>query len=93
MTANKTSAAPIKVFEGTKEQVRLMAAVSNLNQSEIVESAVNEYLERHAEEFALGLKRAREVLSSGKHDAIAYLLDEDVENVRRVAGAAPSETR
>ncbi|MFA5890838.1 MAG: hypothetical protein WDA27_07795 [Actinomycetota bacterium] len=93
MEPRQTSHQPIKVYESTKEQVRLMAAVSSLNQAEIVESAVNEYLERHAEEFALGLKRAREALFRGKHDAIAYLLDENVDDVRRVAGSAPAEPR
>ena len=84
----KTSDSPIKVYEATKEQVRLAAAVTGLNQASIVETAMNEYLERHAEEFALGLKKAREALFAGKAATIAYVLGEDAEDVARVAGAA-----
>jgi hypothetical protein len=88
-----TSQAPVKVYETTKEQLRFMAAIADRTQAEIMESAVNEYLERPAEDFARGLKRARDALLRGKLDAVAYLVDEDVEDVRRVAGTAAPKPR
>jgi len=88
-----TSRAPVKVYETTKEQLRFMAAIADRTQAELMETAVNEYLERHAEDFALGLKRARDSLFRGKLDAVAYLLGEDVDDVRRVAGAATPQPR
>lgn len=89
----KTSDSPIKVYEATKEQVRLAAAVTGLSQASIVETAMNEYVERHEEEFTLGLKKAREALFAGKTAAIAYVLGEDADDVARVAGAAAPEPK
>ena len=86
MARSSTNPVPIKVYDGTKEQVRLMAAVSNVPQAEILQRAVNEFLERHADEFAAGLKRAGQALLGGRAEAVAYLLDEDVAAVRRVSG-------
>lgn len=82
------SQAPIKVSEDTKERIRLAAALSGRRQSEIVDAAVTEYVERNAEELALGLKNARDALFAGKTETIAYILGKDVEKVRRVSGAS-----
>lgn len=82
----KTSQSPIKVSEVTRERVRIAAAVAGRTQAEIIDSAVDEYLARHADEFTIGLKRAREALFAGTGAAVAYLLDEDEEAVRRVSG-------
>lgn len=73
------SPSPIKVDEITKEQIRLAAAFAGCRQSEIVQRAMSEFVERHAEDFALGLKNAREALFAGQTETIAYLLDENVE--------------
>jgi hypothetical protein len=40
-----------------------------------------------------GLREAREALSQGQHEAIAYLLDEDIDDVRRVSeGSEPHDS-
>lgn len=80
---------PIKVSEHTKERVRLIAAISGRTQSEVLDEAVDQFVERHAEDFSLGLKQARQAIFGGPNSAVAYLLDEDPENVARVAGASP----
>jgi hypothetical protein len=43
---------PIKVHEATKEKVRYAALMAGLKQAELVERAVDEYVERHRELFA-----------------------------------------
>ncbi|MGI8407588.1 MAG: hypothetical protein ACR2L3_03670 [Actinomycetota bacterium] len=78
--ARRTSRTPMKVYEATRIQARYAAALKDTTQAEIVETAMNEYIERHAEEFALGLKHAREALSAGPVATAAYLLDEDIED-------------
>lgn len=85
--ARRTSRTPMKVYESTRIQARYAATFKDTTQAEIMESAMNEYIERHAEEFALGLKHAREALSGGSVATAAYLLDEDIEDLRRVAGS------
>jgi hypothetical protein len=77
----------MKVYETTRTQARYAATFKDTTQAEIMESAMNEYIERHAEEFALGLKHAREALSGGSVATAAYLLDEDIEDLRKVAGS------
>lgn len=85
--ARRTSRTPMKVYETTRTQARYAATFKDTTQAEIMESAMNEYIERHAEEFALGLKHAREALSGGSVATAAYLLDEDIEDLRKVAGS------
>lgn len=85
----KTSDAPVKVSDRTKERVRYAAVLSGRSQGDILDAAVDEYVTRHAEDFAVGLKRARAALFDGATTAVAYLLDEDEEAVRRVSGASP----
>lgn len=86
--AKRMSRTPVKVYEATREKIRIAAAVKNTIQAEVMEAAVDEYIERHAEDFALGLKLAREALLAGPVETAAYILDEDVEAVRRVAGSS-----
>jgi predicted DNA-binding protein len=83
-----THNSPLKVSEDTKEKVRLIAAITGRPQAEIVGEAIGQFVERHAEDFALGLKKAREALLGTEIPAVAYLLDEDPEKVARVTGAA-----
>jgi hypothetical protein len=63
---------PIKVHESTKEKVRYAALMSGLQQAELVERAVDEYVERHREEFGRRIERAREALLGGKASTLAY---------------------
>lgn len=84
------SQAPIKVSEQTKERIRYLAALTDATQAEIVDRAVSEYAARHTDEIAAGMQRARAVLASGDAAIAAYLLDEPVEAVERVAGKKPS---
>lgn len=80
---------PIKVHESTKEKVRYAASMTGLQQSEIVEQAVDEYVERHREEFAARIERARQALLGGKASAIAYASGVSVEDVERLGGVNP----
>lgn len=80
------SQAPIKVNEPTKERIRYLAALTDATQAEIVDRAVSEYAARHASEIAAGMERARAALGAGDATTAAYLLDEPVEVIKRVAG-------
>ena len=77
---------PIKVHESTKEKVRYAASMTGLKQSEIVEQAVDEYVERHREEFAERLDRAREALLGGETAALAFSAGVTEEDVARLGG-------
>lgn len=88
MLAKRMSKTPVKVYETTREKIRIGAAIRDTMQAEFMEVAVDEYIERHAEDFALGLKLAREALLAGHAETAAYLLDEDVDAIRRVAGSS-----
>jgi hypothetical protein len=57
---------PIKVHEAAKEKVRYAALMADLKQAELIERAVDEYVERHRELFALRMERAQEALLGGK---------------------------
>ncbi len=81
--------APIKVNNATKERIRYVAALTNMSQAEVVDRAVTEYAARHADEIAKGMQRAHAALASGDAAIAAYLLDEPLENVQRVAGPRP----
>lgn len=88
-----TSQAPIKVSEQTKERIRYLAALTDATQAEIVDRAVSEYVAGHADEIAAGVGRARAILASGDAGIAAYLLDEPIERVERVAGTKPVSTQ
>lgn len=77
--------APLKVSRQTKEKVRLGAAILACTQGEFVDRAVGEYLERHAEELGRRVESAREALLGGEAEVIAYLLEVDPDDVRRVS--------
>jgi hypothetical protein len=82
---------PIKVHESTKEKVRYAAAMTGLQQAELVEQAVDEYVERHRQEFAARMERARQALLGGKASALAYSLGVTEEDVARVGGVASDQ--
>jgi hypothetical protein len=77
--------AALKVSQQTKEKVRLGAAILACTQGELVDRAVAEFLERHAEEVNERVDGARKALLGGKDEVIAYLLEVDSDDVRRVA--------
>jgi hypothetical protein len=76
--------APLQVSRQTKERVRLGAAILACTQGEFVDRAVAEYLERHAERMQLRVEAARAALLGGDDEVIAYLLEVDPDDVRRV---------
>lgn len=80
---------PIKVHEATKEKVRYAASMSGLQQSEIVEKAIDEYVERHRDDFAARIERARQALLGGNAATIAYASGVTVEDVERLGGVKP----
>jgi hypothetical protein len=80
---------PIKVSAPTKERVRYAAALAGLSQSELVERAVAEYVERHAGELFSGLEHARAALSRGLNASVAYALGVSEEDINRIAGKGP----
>jgi hypothetical protein len=82
---------PIKVHEATKEKVRYAALMAGLKQAELVERAVDEYVERHREEFGQRMERAREALLGGKASVLAYSAGVSEDDVERVGGVAPDQ--
>jgi hypothetical protein len=82
---------PIKVHEATKEKVRYAALMAGLKQAELVERAVDEYVERHREDFTRRMERAHHALLGGKTSALAYSLGVDVDDVKRVGGVASNQ--
>lgn len=83
---------PIKVHESTKEKVRYAALMSGLQQAELVERAVDEYVERHREEFGLRMELAREALLGGKASTLAYATGVTEEDVARVGGVGADQS-
>jgi hypothetical protein len=79
---------PIKVHESTKEKVRYAATMTGLKQAELVEQAVDEYIERHREQFAARLDRARAALLGGEASSLAHSLGVTEEDVARLGGVA-----
>lgn len=75
----------LKVSRETKERVRLGAAILACTQGELVDRAVAEFLERHAEDIGTRFEGARRALLGTNADVIAYLLDADPDDVDRVA--------
>jgi AAA domain len=82
---------PIKVHEATKEKVRYAALMAGLKQAELVERAVDEYVERHREDFAQRMEQAQEALLGGKSATLAHSLGVGEADVRRVGGVAPDQ--
>jgi hypothetical protein len=82
------SQSPVKVHESTKEKIRYAASMSGLKQSELVEQAVDEYVERHRQEFAERLGRARDALLGSEASALAHSLDVTEDDVKRLGGLA-----
>lgn len=82
---------PIKVHESTKEKVRYAALMAGLKQAELVEQAVDEYVQRHRKEFTRRMERAHEALLGGKASALAYSLGVSEEDVARVGGVSPDQ--
>jgi ribosomal 50S subunit-associated protein YjgA (DUF615 family) len=79
---------PIKVHEATKEKIRYAASMSGLKQSELVEQAVDEYVERHRQDFAERLGRARDALLGGEASALAHSVGITEDGVKRLGAAA-----
>jgi hypothetical protein len=82
---------PIKVHEATKEKVRYAALMAGLKQAELVERAVDEYVEHHRELFALRMERAQEALLGGKTSALAYSVGIGEADVERVGGVSSGQ--
>ena len=82
---------PIKVHEATKEKVRYAALMAGLKQAELVERAVDEYVERHREDFAQRMESARVALLGGKSSALAYAVDVDEADIARVGGVSSDQ--
>jgi hypothetical protein len=81
----------IKVHESTKEKGRHAALMSGLKQSELVERAVDEYGERHREEFGLRMERAQQALLGGKASTLAYATGVSEDDVARVGGVGSDQ--
>jgi hypothetical protein len=82
---------PIKVHEATKEKVRYAALMAGLKQAELVERAVDEYVERHRDQFAQRMEDARKALLGGKTSTLAYSLGVSEVDVERVGGVASDQ--
>jgi hypothetical protein len=62
-----------------------------LKQAELVERAVDEYVEHHRELFALRMERAHEALLGGKTSTLAYSLGVGEADVERVGGVSSDQ--
>jgi predicted transcriptional regulator len=82
----KTTQAPIKVNEQTKERIRYLAAFLDTTQADVVDQAVQEYTVRHSDVIEKGIANARSALAGGDSAIAALLLDEPAEAVERVSG-------
>ncbi len=82
---------PIKVHEATKEKVRYAALMAGLKQAELVERAVDEYVERHREDFAQRMERAQRALLGGKSATLAYSLGIEEADVQQVGGVSSDQ--
>jgi hypothetical protein len=82
---------PIKVHEATKEKVRYAALMAGLKQAELVERAVDEYVERHREDFAQRMEQAHQALLGGKTATLAYSLGVEEADVERVGGVSSDQ--
>jgi len=82
---------PIKVHEATKEKVRYAALMSGLKQAELVERAVDEYVDRHRDQFAQRMERAQQALLGGKASALAYSLGIEEADVQRLGGVSSDQ--
>jgi hypothetical protein len=81
----------IKVHESPKEKVRCAALMAGLKQSELVERAIDEYVERHHEEFQRRMERAQEALLGGKASTLAYATGASEEQLAHVGGGASDQ--
>jgi hypothetical protein len=82
---------PIKVHEATKEKVRYAALMAGLKQAELVERAVDEYVERHREDLAQRMEQAHQALLGGKTATLAYSLGVEEADVQRVGGVSSDQ--
>lgn len=82
---------PIKVHEATREKVRYAALMAGLKQAELVERAVDEYIERHRDQFAQRMERAQQALLGGKTSTLAYSLGVEDADVQRVGGVSADQ--
>ncbi len=82
---------PIKVHESTKAKVRYAALMAGLKQSELVEGAIDEYVERHREEFQRRMERAHEALLGGTASTFAYASGVSEDDVARVGGVTSDQ--
>ncbi|MDQ2943065.1 MAG: hypothetical protein M3R21_05270 [Candidatus Dormibacteraeota bacterium] len=78
--------APIKVSRKTHERARLMAAVLGVTQGEIVDRAMAEFIESHADDLSHRVERARSALLGGDEAMLAYLSGVDAEEIKRLGG-------
>jgi hypothetical protein len=82
---------PVKVHESTKEKLRYAALMAGLKQSELVERAIDEYVERHRVEFERRMERAQEALLGGKASTLAYAGGVSEDDVARVGGVVTDQ--
>lgn len=81
----------IKVSEDTKEKIRLTAALLDLQQGQLVERAIDEFVERRETELRADFQRAQAALLGGRTTTIAFLLGEDADDVAAVSGPASKQ--
>lgn len=82
---------PIKVHESTKQKVRYAALMAGIKQAELVERAVDEYVDRHRDQFAQRMEHAKHALLGGKASTLAYSLDVDDAAIERIGGVTPDQ--
>jgi hypothetical protein len=82
---SKTAQAPIKAYPETKDRLRYAAGLFACTQAELLDRALEEFLAAHRDEFSERLEAARTALLGHPHDAVAFALGVEREDVDAVA--------
>jgi predicted transcriptional regulator len=76
----------LKVESGTKERLRYVAAIEDRAQYQVLDEALAEYIERHADRFRAGIDRMTAVLRRGDRALAAHMTGLGEEDLARLEG-------
>lgn len=86
-----TTEAPVKVSTVTRERARLAATLLKCTQRQVLDQAMAEFIERHADEMSVGIDRARKALLGGDAEMLAYVSGASREDIERLGGTGASQ--
>ncbi len=76
----------VKVDTATKERLRYVAAIEDRSQTVVLDEALREYIERHADQFRAGIDHMTSVLRNDDHRAAAILTGMTEAKLARLEG-------